>query len=190
MYHRHMCVMEDVWFHPTSDTFWERTRALLALSATCQVMRQMFLMEAWEVYVVCIPEGGLDPRWAAMFESRSEFRYRVLLGKPRLAANVRYSPPFVYLECPRADTGSDRHLKDSGGKPRVHFRQTGKTLSQMPYRLTKPPHPRNWLGVGGVGSQVLRDNPEETEKEATAPPGPDARLAPHNPFAVAVLPQC
>ena len=80
-----------MWFQPASKMFWERTRTLLALSATCITMRQMVLTEAWKVYVVC------SPRRQCWFEPRLHWsevllrRYRVLLASPHLAANVRYS---------------------------------------------------------------------------------------------------
>jgi len=140
VYHRHFCAIEDVWFHPASNAFWERTRALLALSATCRAMRQMFLMEAWNVYVACSPRKR-SPRRPVRYKPRSDVllsRYRILLGNPRLAANVRYSSLVVNLEY--LDPSSD-HSKDTGGRFRVHFRQTRGSLCRMPHRLTQPPHP-------------------------------------------------
>jgi len=97
VYHRHFCAIEDVWFHPASNAFWERTRVLLALSATCRAMRQTFLVEAWKVYVACSPRLW-SPLRPVKFEPLSGVllsRYRVLLGNPRLAANVRYSSLFL-----------------------------------------------------------------------------------------------
>ena len=167
MYHRHFCVIEDVWFHPASNTFWERTRALLALSVTCRAMRQMVLMEAWKVYVACSPRLR-SARRPAKFEPLSEVllsRYRILLRNPRLAANVRYSSLFVYLEYP--DTGSDRS-KDSGGRFHEHFRQTRESLCRMPHRLTQPPHPRNWVCARGSSPSAPRDRLEGKPKEAPA----------------------
>jgi len=99
-------------------------------------MRQVFFMEAWKVYVACTPRKRLlkyEP-WSDVLLSR----YRLLLGNPHLAANVRYGSLFVNLEYPAA--GSNRS-KDSGCGFRVHFRQTRKGLCQVSHRFAQPPHP-------------------------------------------------
>ena len=84
MYHRHLCGLEDVWSQPASKLFWERTRTLLALGATCRVLRQVVLVEAWKVYVVCPPRLVPQPHKVLLS------RYKLLLRGPHLAANVRY----------------------------------------------------------------------------------------------------
>ena len=107
VYHRHLGEEGD--FRPASKMFWERAKALLALSATCRAVRQVVLMEAWKDYVMCGPAVGLKPLFGA--PSQCE----ILLRKPHLASHVRCGSPFVYLESP--DTSSDC-LKDSGGAGR------------------------------------------------------------------------
>jgi len=83
MYHRHLCGLEDVWSQPASKFSWERTRTLLALSATCRLTRQVVLPEAWEVYSVC--PLRFVPRLHGVLLSRC----RLLLRDPHFVANVR-----------------------------------------------------------------------------------------------------
>lgn len=140
VYYRHLS--EDGWSRPASKMFWERARTLLALSTTCKTMRQVVLMEAWRVYVVCSPKAParLNLRVAMVLS-----QYEILLRNPCLAACVRYSSPFVYLEY--SDTRSDRS-KDSSGEFLTQFGQSKDTLCRMPHRLAQPPHPRDHLNVG------------------------------------------
>jgi len=84
MYHRYLCAVEDVWFQPASEMFWERTRTLLALSATCTVMREVAVAEAWKVYVMCIPSGYKGWAYGVL-----ACQYETVLDNPHLAANVR-----------------------------------------------------------------------------------------------------
>jgi len=90
MYRQHLCGHEDVWSQLTSKTFWERTRTLLALGATCRMMQQTVLVEAWKVYVVRIPRTGPQAR-VSQFHGVLLSRYRLLLRDPHLAAIVRYN---------------------------------------------------------------------------------------------------
>jgi len=114
VYRRHLCTIGDMWFQPASKAFWERTRALLALGATCKTMRQVVIVEAWKVYVVCSPRAGLRVDWS--WPEALLSRYEILLKNPHLAANVRYGSLFVYPEY--LDTSSDCS-KDSGSGFRV-----------------------------------------------------------------------
>lgn len=79
-----------------SRSFWERTRALLALSATCKQMREAVLMEAWGYYAICSVRHELQTE--AGFLSG----YKILLKNPRLAAYVRYCTLFarMHMEYP------------------------------------------------------------------------------------------
>ena len=89
VYRRHLCGHEDVWSQPASKTFWVRTRTLLALGATCRMMQQMVLVEAWKVYVVNIPRADPEVIVSKLHEALLS-RYRHLLRDPHLAAIVRY----------------------------------------------------------------------------------------------------
>ena len=70
-------------YQPLPQAFWERTRTLLALSATCRLMRQVALADTWRAYGMC--GGGIVPQVEAKFLSRCE----TLLGNPHLVAYVR-----------------------------------------------------------------------------------------------------
>ena len=74
----------DRWYRPIPETFWERARTLLALSATCRVIRQIALMEAWKYYVVWRWDPRLD-QTGIRLSSRCE----MLLGNPHLATHLR-----------------------------------------------------------------------------------------------------
>ena len=74
----------DRWYRPIPEIFWERARTLLAFSATCRVIRQIALMEAWKYYVVWRWDPRLD-RTGIRLLSRCE----MLLGNTHLAAHVR-----------------------------------------------------------------------------------------------------
>jgi len=95
MYHRHLS--EDAWTRLASKMFWERARTLLALSVTCRAMRQMVLMEAWQVYVMCSPKA---PVRIKLQVTVVESQYGILLENPHLAACVRYSFLFAYWNTP------------------------------------------------------------------------------------------
>ena len=74
----------DRWYRPIPEIFWERARTLLALSATCRVIRQMALTEAWKYYVVWRWDPRLDQTGIRLLS-----RCEMLLGNPHLAAHVR-----------------------------------------------------------------------------------------------------
>jgi len=103
------------WYLPMPRRLWERTRALLALSATCRLMRQAVLMEAWESYPMC--RVGYDPQTKTKLLSRC----KLLLENPRLASYMRCSTLFVPLGYPDTVLTAQRTLvvDFAGGSKRV-----------------------------------------------------------------------
>jgi len=180
VYHRHM---DKEWTIAVAEIFWERARALLALSATCRAMRGMFLMEAWKDYAMCRMTQRSKPPIGMRMMSRCE----ILLGNPHLASYVRYGSPFLYLQSP--DASSDC-LQDSGDRFRRRNRQSnGETLRRVPYQPTQPPHTRDRLDMGGQNRPVLRDRPGRKEAPTPTSAGPDTHLGSHGALFAVVLPE-
>lgn len=84
VYHRHL--VGNTRFPLASEMFWERARTLLALSATCRMIRHMVLAEAWKDHVLRRSPGVRFKHRAGVAPvSQCE----ILLGNPHLASSVR-----------------------------------------------------------------------------------------------------
>jgi len=138
IYHR--LVHETMWPRPGPEIFLERARTLLALSATCRLMRQLVLAEGWNNYFM----RRMNLRDEYQIWVKLLFECGVLFGKPHLAAHVRYGSLFVYLGC--TDTGPD-HSKDPSGRSFGRYQKSSRTLRQMPHHSTQPPHPRDGFDI-------------------------------------------
>ena len=77
---------DDRGHQPLPWEFWIRTKTLLALGATCRLMRQATLADAWVDYSMCRVWYN-TPQIETKFVSRCE----ILLENPHLVTYVRYS---------------------------------------------------------------------------------------------------
>lgn len=76
---------------PLTEEFWTRTRALLALGATCRTVRKVVLAGAWKHYAIC------RVKYEIMAETKLLSRCGILLENPHLAVFVRYNSPFLRI---------------------------------------------------------------------------------------------
>jgi len=180
VYHR--IVQETTWPRPGPEMFLERARTLLALSATCRLMRQLVLAEGWNNYFM----RRMSLKDEYQIWVKLLFECGVLFGKPHLAAYVRYGSSFVYLEYLGT---SPNYPKNPGGRSHGRDQKSSRTLRQMPHYSTQPPYPRDSFDAEARGRRSFPDRPEEGETPAPAPAGSETHPAPRGTSAVGVLPE-